>query len=278
MEDLVVSRLTKRFQVNHREITAFEGVDFRVATGRLVTIVGPSGCGKSTLLRCIAGFEPPSAGVISWGGQPVLRPSKDRMVVFQSFDQLFPWLTVIKNIAYALKVTKTAFGKSEAEAAARQYLNLVGLGGYEDFFPHQLSGGMKQRVAIARALAVRPKILLMDEPFGSLDAFTRHLLQEELIEIRDKTGISILFVTHSIEEAILLGDEIIVFEGNPGRVKTILPNPMPRPRSPENAEFAGMWQALNSLLGLGNELRNESLPRRTAVLVNHEMNETVYFI
>lgn len=275
MEDLVVSRLTKRFQVNHREITAFEEVDFRVATGRLVTIVGPSGCGKSTLLRCIAGFEPPSAGVISSGGQPVLKPSKDRMVVFQSFDQLFPWLTVIRNITYALKVTKTASGP-EAGAIARQYLNLVGLGGYEDFFPHQLSGGMKQRVAIARALAVRPKILLMDEPFGSLDAFTRHLLQEELIEIWRKTGITILFVTHSIEEAILLSDEIIVFESNPGRVKTILPNPMPRPRAPENAEFAGMWQTLNSLLGLESEPRADSLPRRTAALVNHEVNQTSY--
>lgn len=275
MEELVVQKLTKHFQVNHREITAFDSVDFTILPGRFVTIVGPSGCGKSTLLRCIAGFEHPSDGLIAIGGKPVFKPSQERMVVFQNFDQLFPWLTVLHNVTYALRITKTASNQAQSLDIARQYLALVGLDGYEDFFPYQLSGGMKQRVAIARALAVKPKILLMDEPFGSLDAFTRHTLQEELVEIWRKTGITILFVTHSIEEAILLSDEILVFEGNPGHIREILVNRMPRPRSPELPEFAKLWQTLNSLLGLQRKSWSETAPRQIALSLENEAHQPI---
>ncbi|HBF35714.1 MAG TPA: nitrate ABC transporter substrate-binding protein [Firmicutes bacterium] len=257
MEDeLVIHNLSKNFRVDRREIQAFEGVDFSVPEGRFLCIVGPSGCGKSTLLRCIAGLETPSQGEITCGGKSIQKPSKDRMVVFQSFEQLFPWLTVLGNVTYALQVTNERKPQKDTSIAAtreenaRKYLNLVGLTGYENFFPHQLSGGMKQRVAIARALAVQPRFLLMDEPFGSLDAFSRSILQEELLRIWQETKTTILFVTHSIEESIILSEQIIVFSSSPGKVKAIINNDLERPRYPETSEFMGLWKRLNELLGL----------------------------
>jgi len=273
--ELAVKNLTKCFRVNQSEHAAFEAVDFTVDAARFVSIVGPSGCGKSTLLRCIAGFEKPSAGTVLVDGKPVLTPSKDRMVVFQSFDQLFPWMTILKNITYALRVTRTAPPQSHL-TLARQYLDLVGLNGYGEYYPHQLSGGMKQRAAIARALAVRPQILLMDEPFGSLDALTRSKLQDELIQIWEKTHLTIVFVTHSIEESILLSDEIIIFEGQPGRIKTIVTNPLPRPRSPENPGFAELWQKLNSYLGLPQKETTPSPPRQIVIINEPEIYQPTY--
>lgn len=274
-EELIISKLSKTFRVNRREIQAFEAVDFTVPKAKFVTIVGPSGCGKSTLLRCIAGFENPSQGSIIIAGKPINKPGKDRMVVFQSFDQLFPWLTVLKNITYALRVTKTASEPKVRNDIAHKYLNLVGLAGYEEFFPHQLSGGMKQRAAIARALAVQPRILLMDEPFGSLDAFSRCVLQEELLQIWQETALTILFVTHSIEESILLSDLIIVFTSNPGRVKTIIPNNLPRHRSPESFEFMELWRTLNDLLGLRRKTISETTPRRRTIFDEVEIIQPV---
>jgi len=171
---------------------------------------------------------------------------------------LFPWYTVLDNIIFALKVTKMGASKAERTEMAHYYLKLVGLTGFEKFYPHQLSGGMKQRVAIARALSVQPRILLMDEPFGSLDAITRSALQEELIRIWTKTKVTIIFVTHNIEEAIILGDQIMILEANPGRVKKIVNNPLARPRSPEATDFSLIWEEIHTLLGFkGREQAEE---------------------
>lgn len=271
MKELEISNLSKRFIVNRKEIPAFEDVQLTISQGELITIVGPSGCGKSTLLRCIASFDPPSDGVIRMNGRVVQKPSKDRMVVFQSFDQLFPWMTVLKNIIYAIQATEIPLNKKSCQSIALKYLDLVGLAEFKDYYPYQLSGGMKQRVAIARALAVQPKILLMDEPFGSLDALTRNILQHELEQIWRKTGITILFVTHSIEEAILLSDEIVVFEGHPGRIKAILPNPLPRPRSPEMEGFSELWHQLNSHMGIVRSQASKTELRRITLIGEAEI-------
>ncbi len=282
MEDeLIIHNLTKTFHFERREVRAFEAVDFSVPKGQFICIVGPSGCGKSTLLRCIAGLETPTKGEISCGGQFIAKPSKDRMVVFQSFEQLFPWLTVLGNVTYALQVTKERTTKQYGitvkgrEEIAREYLSLVGLNGYEDLFPHQLSGGMKQRVAIARALAVKPRILLMDEPFGSLDAFSRSILQEELLRIWQETKTTILFVTHSIEESIILSDQTIIFSNSPGKVKSIIVNNLERPRLPETSEFIELWKRLNKLLGLHPKVPTETSIRRRTIFNEAEMIQPV---
>lgn len=273
--ELVIKHLTKTFKVNQNEIISLETIDLTIPTAEFVTIIGPSGCGKTTLLRCIAGFEQPSGGTISIAGEPVKQPGRDRMVVFQSFEQLFPWLTTLKNITYALRVTKTCNDSKTRNDIARKYLNLVGLSGCEELYPHQLSGGMKQRVAIARALAVQPRILLMDEPFGSLDALNRNILQEELVRIWRETKVTILFVTHSIEEAIQLSNQIIVFETNPGRIKAIIPNTLPRPRFPESSEFTELWRKLNTLLGLERQALTQAQPRRRIIFEDNQIVQPV---
>lgn len=256
---LSISRLTKRFLVQGRNLIALQDINLSVAQGEFITIIGPSGCGKSTLLRCVAGFESPTQGSIQVEGQKVSRPGIDRMMVFQGLDQLFPWLTALDNVAFALRVTKTAHGIAKSRALAREYISLVGLTRYEDFYSHQLSGGMKQRVAIARALSVQPKILLMDEPFGSLDAFTRKALQEELASIWHKTRVTVLFVTHNIEEAIIQGDRIIAMSSQPGRILSVIDNPISRPRSQESHEFIEIQETLHRLLGIQKSPSQELL-------------------
>ncbi|MFY9494458.1 MAG: ABC transporter ATP-binding protein, partial [Limnochordia bacterium] len=169
---LVIENLSKTFHTKHKSIQALSGINLTVGKGEFVNIIGPSGCGKSTLLRCIAAFEKPTGGRLLLNGQESTKPGIDRMMVFQNFEQLFPWLTVRKNVMFALNASTRVANRIEQREWADHYLNLVGLKGFEDFYPHQLSGGMKQRVAIARALSVQPEILLMDEPFGSLDAIT----------------------------------------------------------------------------------------------------------
>ena len=248
-EELVIEKLNKTFYAGNKRINALEQIDLIVKSGEFVNLIGPSGCGKSTLLRCIAGFEKPTKGQVRLNGEEINGPGVERMMVFQSFEQLFPWFTVQENIMFALKVTPMAASRAERREVARIYLEMVGLTGFADFYPHQLSGGMKQRVAIARALSVRPRILLMDEPFGSLDAMTRLTLQEELIRIWEETGVTIIFVTHNIEEAIILGDRIVVFESDPGRIKEVITNKLARPRSPEAKEFSIIWEQIHSLLG-----------------------------
>ena len=192
---------------------AVENATLEVAPREKTIVIGPSGCGKSTLLKAIAGFIAPVSGTISVAGQTALAPGPDRAVVFQEFDQLFPWRTVLDNVAYPLRVNGR--GRRQSVAEAREYLELTHLSRAADRYPHQLSGGMKQRVAIARALALDPTLLLMDEPFGSLDAITRQRLQRELNRIVQQTSVTLLFVTHSIEEAIVLGDRVVVLSNAP---------------------------------------------------------------
>jgi len=226
---LEVQGLGKVYGSHQGPVTALQGIDFQVHRRELVCVLGPSGCGKSTLIRILAGLESHTSGQVLLDGQPVNGPGKDRGMVFQGYT-LFPWLTVKKNVMFGLEVNGA--GHNEAESQARQWLELVGLTKFADAYPHQLSGGMKQRVAIARALANQPRILLMDEPFGALDAQTRAKMQAHLLEIWRNIDITILFITHDLDEAIYLADRILVLKAHPGEVQEFIEVPVPRPRSP----------------------------------------------
>ncbi|MCW5850138.1 MAG: ABC transporter ATP-binding protein [Anaerolineae bacterium] len=221
---LEVERVSIQYAGDGRTTLAIEDVSFSVQQGEKFIILGPSGCGKSTLLKAIAGFVPVSQGAIRLDGQPLRQPGPDRVVVFQEFDQLLPWKTVLDNVVYPLQVTGQARSRGEARERAARFVDLVGLDEFKDAYPHTLSGGMKQRAAIARSLALEPRILLMDEPFASLDALTRSHMQHELNAIWRHTGVTILFVTHSIEEAVVLGTNILVMSPRPGRVRQLLVN------------------------------------------------------
>jgi NitT/TauT family transport system ATP-binding protein len=228
---------------------AVEEVSFDVDTGERIIVIGPSGCGKSTLLKAVAGFVEPIGGVIRVSGRTSLAPGPDRAVVFQEFDQLFPWRTVLGNVTYPLRLNGRS--RREAIATAREYLELTRLAHAGDRYPHQLSGGMKQRVAIARALALEPALLLMDEPFGSLDAITRQRLQSELMRIVDQTRVTLLFVTHSIEEALVLGDRIVVLSDGPSTV--IATVDLRDLGGPETVEYSQMRGKLRDLLAVEKE-------------------------
>jgi NitT/TauT family transport system ATP-binding protein len=215
---LAVEGVTLQYRTPSHVVTATHRVSFAVARSDRFVILGPSGCGKSTMLKAVAGFVKPVEGRILLKGAPVERPGPDRVVVFQEFDQLLPWKTVKDNIVFAL----TASGRlrrTEAEERARHYIDKVRLTGFAGSYPHTLSGGMKQRVAIARAMAMEPEILLMDEPFAALDAMTRSRMQDELLQLWQDTRSTILFVTHSIAEAIRVGTRILLLSAHPGRVK-----------------------------------------------------------
>ena len=214
--------------------------------GERFVLLGPSGCGKSTLLKSIAGFMPTAAGVMELEGRIIREPGPDRVVVFQEFDQLLPWKTVLGNIVYPLRVARK-LSDAAARETARRFIDRVGLDRFADTYPHQLSGGMKQRVAIARSLALDPAMLLMDEPFASLDALTRHRMQEELLGIWEATHKTLLFVTHSIEEAVLLGDRILVLSKGPGRVRQVFDNPAVGQRETDGA--MKMRHQVRELLG-----------------------------
>jgi NitT/TauT family transport system ATP-binding protein len=215
---------------NGRPVRALEKVVLDVAKDEFVSIVGPSGCGKSTLLYLLGGFLPLQHGRILVDGRQVTNPGPDRGVVFQHFA-LFPWKTVRQNVLYGLERKK--MDAKERNALATKYIALVKLTGFEDFWPAQLSGGMRQRVAIARTLVTDPDVLLMDEPFGALDAQTRGILQEELLAIWSASRKTVLFVTHDVNEAVLLSDRVVVMSARPGRIKTIVDIELPRPRTPE---------------------------------------------
>src|SRR5215211_6260334 len=201
------------------EFTALEGIDLTISSGEFLTLVGPSGCGKSTLLDLLAGLAAPTAGRILVNGVPVTGPGLDRGVVFQQYA-LFPWRTASANVEFGLEAK--GMPRKERTARAREYLELVGLHGFEDRYPHELSGGMKQRVAIARSLAFDPEVLLMDEPFAALDAQTRESWQDELLRIWSATDKTIIFITHGIEEAVYLGQRVAVMTSRPGRIKDIV--------------------------------------------------------
>ena len=226
-------------------VEALRAVDLAAAEGEFVCLLGLSGCGKSTLLQIIAGLEQPTGGSVSVGGTPLTAPSELTSMVFQDHG-LFPWMTVQRNVEFALK----AHGVSRKERAARalEYLAMTGLSAFTQRYPHELSGGMRQRVGIARALTTRPRALLMDEPFGALDAQTRGNLQEELLQIWERQRTTVLFVTHSIDEAVYLADRIIVFSPRPGRVSAVVPVDLPRPRDPEAPAFLAMARELRHLL------------------------------
>lgn len=224
---LLVRNVSKVFNFHREKVTALENLSLDVAEGEFVTILGPSGCGKSTLLKIIAGLTQPSSGTIYLDGKPVNGPGRDRGMVFQSYT-LFPWLTVRQNIEFGLKLQGLSNG--EIQGRVNRYIQLIGLAGFESAYPRNLSGGMKQRVAIARALAADPEVLLMDEPFGSLDTQTRALMQELLVQIWEETKKTIIFVTHDVEEGIFLGDTLYVMTARPGYFKARVAVPLERPR------------------------------------------------
>ncbi len=225
---LDVQHLNKFFGAPPRRTTALKDINFQTHRREFLCIVGPSGCGKTTLVRILAGLEEKNSGQVLLQGKAVTEPGSDRGMVFQGYT-LFPWLTVKKNVMFGLEVNGR--GKDEAERQALQWLQLIGLERFADAYPNQLSGGMKQRVAIVRALANQPPILLMDEPFGALDAQTRCRMQAHLLEIWRKIDITIVFITHDLDEAIFLADRILVLSAHPGEVRELIEVPVPRPRS-----------------------------------------------
>jgi len=226
--------LSKSFVKGKRTVVALDDFEIDVRAGEIVCLLGPSGCGKTTVLRIVAGLETPTKGRILLRGKPVAGPGPDRGMVFQEFA-LFPWRTVRKNIEFGPEVKGDP--PEERAAASARYVELVGLNGFEDSHPKELSGGMKQRVGIARALANNPAVLLMDEPFGSLDAQTRNLMQKELLRIWTATKNTVLFVTHSVDEAVFLADRIVVMTARPGKVREIIEVGLPRPRDRTSNEF-----------------------------------------
>ncbi len=227
---LGVRGLTKRFETPRGAVTALSDVSFDVHKREFMSVIGSSGCGKSTLVRILAGLETPTGGEILVEGKAVAGPCPDRGMVFQAYT-LFPWLTVKRNVMFGPQMAgRPAFA---AESEAREWIEMVGLSKFENAYPHQLSGGMKQRVAIARALANQPRVLFMDEPFGALDAQTRCNMQSYLLEIWKNVDITIVFITHDLDEAVFLSDRILVLDANPGRVREIVEIPVPRPRFPD---------------------------------------------
>jgi sulfonate transport system ATP-binding protein len=243
---LSVDRVRLGYWGNRGFHLAVEEASFDVAARERVIVIGQSGSGKSTLLKAVAGFLPPAGGTIAVSGRTNLAPGPDRAVVFQEFDQLFPWRNVLENVAYPLRVNR--WRRRDASARAREYLELTGLTHAADRYPHELSGGMKQRVAIARALALEPVILLMDEPFGSLDAITRARLQRELHGILERTQTTLFFVTHSIDEALILGERVVVLHGLPSTVREIVDVRDVGP--PDSPSYAEMRIHLRELLAI----------------------------
>jgi NitT/TauT family transport system ATP-binding protein len=219
---LDVRGVTLQYKTRDHLVTATYRVDFQVYSADRFVLLGPSGCGKSTLLKAVAGYMRPVEGEIRLKEREVVEPGPDRVMVFQEFDQLLPWKTVKQNITFALVNGGRAVSSPEADAVAMEYIKKVKLEKFANSYPHMLSGGMKQRVAIARGMAMRPDILLMDEPFAALDALTRHQMQEELLQLWEDSRFTVLFVTHSIEEAVIIGSRILVLSPHPGQVKAEL--------------------------------------------------------
>ena len=250
-ETLTVRGVTKRFAVGDDEVEALAPVDLTIPQGEFVCLIGASGCGKSTLLRIIAGFEEPSTGEASVYGKPIVGPGSDRGMVFQDYA-LFPWMTVRQNISFGPR--QRHLPREKIDKTTDEFVKMVGLERFADRYPNQLSGGMKQRVAIARVLANNANILLMDEPFGALDALTREQLQNELLQIWKRTGVTTIFVTHSVEEAVLLADRVLVMSAGPGRIDSDFRIDLPRPRDVSSPEF--------------NALRRDIARRLTSHLVS----------
>lgn len=243
-------------------LVALEDFSLTVNAGEFLTIVGPSGCGKSTFLNVVAGLQPPTAGQLIIEGKAVKGPGPERAMVFQDYG-LMPWRTVEKNVCFGLEMQNRL--DAHAQEKVRYYINLVGLAGFEHAYPRELSGGMRQRVGLARALAIEPRILLMDEPFAAVDLITRELMQEELAQIMSATEKTVIFITHSVDEAITLGDRILVMTARPGRIKQIFEVDLPRPRSPRTIRSsksygelrAQIWEHLAAEVKAHKEQENE---------------------
>ena len=252
-DKLVITGLGKTFRSDRGATVALKGVDLAVGENEFMALVGTSGCGKSTLLSIAAGLESHDQGRITIDSEEIVAPGLDRGVVFQSYT-LLPWLTALQNVEFALKAAGNT--SREAKDIAQAHLELVGLQGFEKAYPAELSGGMKQRVAIARALSYRPRMLLMDEPFGALDALTRHHMQELLTGIWEKHRLTVLFITHDVEEAVYLSDRVAVMTNRPGRIKTVVPIDLPRPRHYDMVASPEFQQFHRTVL---NAIRSESL-------------------
>jgi NitT/TauT family transport system ATP-binding protein len=257
---LEVDRLGRQFSTNGSTCTALRDVSFTVHRREFLCVIGPSGCGKSTLIRMIAGLETPTSGQVLLDGHEVTGPGPDRGMVFQGYT-LFPWLTIKRNVMFGLEMK--GLPSSQVESEALQWIDLVGLSRFKNAYPAQMSGGMKQRTAIARALAAQPRILLMDEPFGALDAQTRAQMQAHLLEIWRNVDVTILFITHDLDEAVLLADRILVLKANPGEVQEMIEVPVPRPRSPaqlSSPEFLATRRRLDELIHPRTNAPAEKLP------------------
>lgn len=262
---ILIRQLGVQFPASDGPVVAVQGLDLEVKPGEFVSLIGPSGCGKSTVLNIVAGFLKASSGQVTVDGKVITGPGADRGVVFQQYS-LFPWLTVRKNVEFGLKMRGVTSGRREA--MARTLLGLAGLQAFENNYPDQLSGGMKQRVGIVRALATSPQVMLMDEPFGALDSQTRTVMQEILTNMWQRSRLSVLFVTHDIDEAIFLSDRIYVMTARPGRIKAEIAVDLPRPRTPDQMNspaFLALVQRLKglireeSLAAMGGELRDGGL-------------------
>ena len=254
---LEVRNLGKRYASAQGDVEALRDINFKVHRREFICVLGPSGCGKSTLVRTLAGLEKHSSGEVLLDGKPVQGPGQDRGMVFQGYS-LFPWLTVKKNVMFGPEMNGR--GRDEAEKDALLWLDLVGLDKFADAYPHQLSGGMRQRVAIARALVNQPRILLMDEPFGALDAMTRARMQAHLLDIWRNIDITVLFITHDLDEAIFLADRILVLKAHPGEVQEVIEVPVPRPRSAtslSSPEFRATKARLEELIHPAAEQESE---------------------
>ena len=257
---LEIENLEKKYSGAHGPVTALKNISLKVHRREFVCVIGPSGCGKSTLIRILAGLEEPTSGRMLVDGKETSGPSPDRGMVFQGYT-LFPWLSVKRNVMFGLEMS--GMDREQADIEARQWLELVGLSKFSGSYPHQLSGGMKQRVAIARALAPNPRVLLMDEPFGALDAQTRVHMQAHLLEIWRNIDITILFITHDLDEAIFLADRIFVLKANPGELQEIIEVPVPRPRSlaqVTSVEYLATKRRIDELIHPRVEMPAEKLP------------------
>lgn len=241
---LELDSLGKRFG---NDLEVLRDISLGIHRREFLTVIGPSGCGKSTLARILAGLETISSGSARIDGDPITGPGPDRGMVFQKYT-LFPWLSVKRNVMFGL--TAQGMGRAQAESEAREWIEAIGLARFENHFPHQLSGGMQQRVAIARSLATRPRVLLMDEPFGALDAQTRQKMQRHLIEIWQNVDVTVVFITHDLDEAIYLADRILVLKPNPGEVQALIDVPLPRPRLQEHLESQAFVDLRKSLAEL----------------------------
>jgi NitT/TauT family transport system ATP-binding protein len=235
----------KVFSAGGREVVALDGIDLDVAPGEFVCLLGPSGCGKSTLLNAVAGFSLPTSGELTALGRPVTGPGPERAMVFQEYA-LFPWMTVERNVAFGLEIAGAP--PERRRQVVEALLGKLGLSDFRDRYPRELSGGMRQRVAIARVLAIDSPMLLLDEPFGALDALTRRSLQDELLRIWAELKKTIVFVTHGIEESIYLADRVVVMTYRPGTVKRIVPVDLPRPRDPASPEFNALKREITALV------------------------------